>query len=96
MDPEEAVHAIGLTYTGMLPPAYRASRGIFYTPPQLTARLLDQATATGIDWTTCRVLDPACGGGAFLAPVARRILEALPNVDSGHHGPEHRRSPEGV
>lgn len=80
MDPEGAVHAIGLTYTGMLPPSYRASRGIFYTPPQLTARLLDQATAAGIDWTTCRVLDPACGGGAFLAPVARRILEALPDV----------------
>lgn len=82
-DPETAAYSIGLTYTGMLPPAFRASHGIFYTPPQLTARLIEQATAAGVDWTTARVLDPACGGGAFLTPVARRILEALPNVTPG-------------
>jgi hypothetical protein len=27
------------------------------------------ATSAGVDWQTCRVIDPACGGGAFLAPV---------------------------
>lgn len=79
-DPETAAYAIGLTYTGMLPSSFRASYGVFYTPPLLTARLLDQATAAGVDWSSCRVLDPACGGGAFLAPVARRILAALPDV----------------
>lgn len=79
-DPETAAYSIGLTYTGMLPSSFRASYGVFYTPPPLTARLLDQATKAGVDWKTCRVLDPACGGGAFLAPVARRILEALPDV----------------
>ena len=80
-DPETAAYSIGLTYTGMLPPAFRASHGIFYTPPQLTARLIEQATFAGVDWTTARVLDPACGGGAFLTPVARRILDALPDVN---------------
>lgn len=79
-DPETAAYAIGLTYTGMLPPSYRARYGVYYTPPELTARLIDQATAAGVDWTRCKVLDPACGGGAFLAPVARRILEELPDV----------------
>jgi len=79
-DPETAAYAVGLTYTGMLPSSFRASYGVFYTPPPLTARLLDQATTAGVDWASCRVLDPACGGGAFLAPVARRILEALPDV----------------
>lgn len=79
-EPEAAAYAIGLTYTGMLPPTYRASHGMFYTPPQITARLIDQATTAGVDWTTARVLDPACGGGAFLAPVAKRILDALPDV----------------
>jgi adenine-specific DNA-methyltransferase len=79
-DPESAAYAIGLTYTGMLPPAFRAAHGIYYTPPQLTSRLIEQATVAGVDWTRCRVLDPACGGGAFLAPVASRILEALPDV----------------
>lgn len=79
-DPETAAYSIGLTYTGMLPAAQRSSLGAFYTPPILTARLIDQATAAGVDWKSCRVLDPACGGGAFLAPVAQRILEALPEV----------------
>jgi adenine-specific DNA-methyltransferase len=78
--PEAAAYAIGLTYTGMLPTTYRADHGVYYTPPELTRRLLDQATAAGVDWRGCRVLDPACGGGAFLAPVAQRMLAALPNV----------------
>ena len=63
----------------MLPKAHRAAFGIYYTPPALTDRLIAQATETGVDWATCRVLDPACGGGAFLAPVARQILNALPD-----------------
>lgn len=79
--PEDAAYAIGLTYTGMLAPTYRASYGVYYTPPQLTARLIAQATEAGIDWKKARILDPACGGGAFLAPVASRILEALPEVE---------------
>ncbi|MDB5073358.1 MAG: hypothetical protein JWM87_4469 [Candidatus Eremiobacteraeota bacterium] len=61
----------------MLPPAHRAAHGVYYTPPLLGARLIDLATHAGVDWVTARVLDPACGGGAFLAPVARRILDAL-------------------
>jgi adenine-specific DNA-methyltransferase len=75
--PEFAAHQIGRLYTGLLPPDYRASRGIYYTPPPLVERLLDQATAAGVDWTRARVLDPACGGGAFLAPVAQRIIDKL-------------------
>lgn len=77
LDPETAAYQIGLTYTCTLPRTHRAELGIYYTPPCLTARLIAQATASGVDWTTCRVLDPACGGGAFLAPVARRIVEEL-------------------
>lgn len=77
LDAETAAYQIGLTYTCTLPRAHRAELGIYYTPPCLTARLIAQATASGVDWATCRVLDPACGGGAFLAPVAQRILDEL-------------------
>ena len=77
LDAETAAYHIGLTYICTLPRAHRASMGIYYTPPCLTARLIAQATASGVDWATCRVLDPACGGGAFLALVARRILDEL-------------------
>lgn len=73
-DAETAAYQIGLTYTGMLPTQHRGLYGIFYTPPALTGRLIDQATSANIEWAKCRVLDPACGGGAFLAPIAQRIM----------------------
>lgn len=79
MDVEDAAHVIGRTYTDMLPPPFRSAFGVFYTPPALTERLIDLATQAGTDWTQARTLDPACGGGAFLAPVARRIMRALPD-----------------
>ena len=75
---ETATYLMGVVYTSMLPRTHRAALGIFYTPPALTDRLISQATLAGVDWKTCRILDPACGGGAFLAPVARRILDDLP------------------
>jgi len=75
-DPLEAGYQIGRVYTATLPSAYQSRHGIYYTPPALTQRLLDLATRSGVDWAADTVLDPACGGGAFLAPVALRMAEA--------------------
>jgi len=74
LDPIQASYLIGVTYTAMLPDETRSRLGVYYTPPGLTGRLLDMATSAGVDWTSCHVLDPACGGGAFLAPVAAKIV----------------------
>lgn len=75
LDPILASYLIGVTYTAMLPEDTRSRLGVYYTPPGLTSRLLDMATAAGVDWRSCRVIDPACGGGAFLAPVAARMVK---------------------
>ena len=77
LDATQAGYAIGDIYTGLLPRRFRAVHGAYYTPPALCERLLDLAEAAGVNWSSARVLDPACGGGAFLAPVARRMVEAL-------------------
>jgi adenine-specific DNA-methyltransferase len=77
LDPIEAGYQIGETYTAILPEEHRARHGIYYTPPALTDRLLALASAAGVDWLTCHVLDPACGGGAFLTPVARKIAAEI-------------------
>ncbi|MYA03441.1 MAG: N-6 DNA methylase [Caldilineaceae bacterium SB0664_bin_22] len=77
LDATQAGYAVGSIYTGLLPKRFRAVHGAYYTPPALCERLLDLAEAAGVDWSSARVLDPACGGGAFLAPVARRMVEAL-------------------
>ena len=76
-DPALAGYQLGRAYTSRLPREHRADLGIYYTPPNLAERLIDQATEAGVDWACARVLDPACGGGAFLAPVALRIVQEL-------------------
>lgn len=78
---DDAGYLVGRVYASMLPDDVRSTFGVFYTPPPLASRLLDLAEAAGIDWTTARVLDPACGGGAFLGPVARRMVKHLRGAD---------------
>ncbi len=74
---EEACFALSACYTAMLPQDLRSEWGAYYTPPALTDRLLAMVENAGIKWRTARVLDPACGGGAFLLPVARKIRTEL-------------------
>ncbi|TXG97464.1 HsdM family class I SAM-dependent methyltransferase [Pseudomonas asiatica] len=76
-DTETAAYEIGLIYTAMLPSEHRGNYGVFYTPPALTERLIELVTIAGVNWKTSRVLDPACGGGAFLAPIASRVIAEL-------------------
>ena len=76
-EPFSAGFKIGEVYTALLPAEFRARHGVFYTPPALTQRLLHLVSAAGVDWSRAHVLDPACGGGAFLTPVALRILSSL-------------------
>ena len=80
-DPLNAAYAAGLLYTGMMPSRFRAALGAYYTPPSLCERLLDMAENAGVDWSAARVLDPACGGGAFLASVALRMAHSLKGLE---------------
>ena len=81
---EQACYQLSATYTALVPSGTRSDLGMYYTPPALTDRLLDMAAEAGIEWRSAHVLDPACGGGAFLLPVAmrmRKTLEALPALE---------------
>jgi len=73
----EPAWLIGSFYTALMPKASQARLGAYYTPPALCERLLALAAEEGIDWRSARVLDPACGGGAFLTAVARRMAQSL-------------------
>ena len=77
---EQACFQLSATYTALVPSSLRSTLGMYYTPPALTQRLLDMAEEAGIDWRTAEVLDPACGGGAFLLPVALRMRGAVENL----------------
>lgn len=75
---EDAGYLIGSIYTVMLPSSLRSSLGAYYTPPPLVSRLLDLAEKAGFDFSKGTAVDPACGGGAFLAPVAIRMVKRMP------------------
>lgn len=78
----QAGYLISSLYTIMLPENVRSRLGAYYTPPALAERLMDMVTEAGFDWEKGRILDPACGGGAFLAHAALRMLKTLGTVDS--------------
>jgi hypothetical protein len=78
----DAVAALGRLYTQTLPLSHRAGHGIFYTPPALVGRLLDQAERAGHDWRSGRAMDPSSGGGAFLVAAA---LRGVPSRDSSRN-----------
>lgn len=73
----EAAFRLGSLYTDLLPDSWRSHHGIYYTPPVLVDRLLDQAQAGGTDWARAHVIDPAAGAGSFLVAAARRMVDAL-------------------
>ena len=75
-DTLRAGYMLGTVYTTMLPADIRSSWGSFYTPPPYVERLLDQAAEAGFDWANGSAADPACGGGAFLGPMASRMWKA--------------------
>lgn len=77
LDVMDASYLIGVIYITMMPGNVRAEYGAYYTPPALCDHLLNMAEDAGVDWRTARILDPACGGGAFLSPVAKRMLGSL-------------------
>ncbi len=72
-----AAYHLSLLYTGLLRPEWRAKHGVYYTPPTLANRLLDQAEAAGLDWSKAHILDPAAGAAAFLIPAAARLMKTL-------------------
>jgi adenine-specific DNA-methyltransferase len=80
---EQACYQLSATYTALVPATIRSALGMYYTPPALAHRMLDMAEKSGIDWKRARVLDPACGGGAFLLPAPMRIRAGLAQL-----GPE--------
>ena len=85
-------YLVGCLYTALIPRNMRGEFGVYYTPPAISRHLMDLAKQAGTDWGSARVLDPACGGGAFLAPLARRMLQTLEGKSTeqkAHHIASH-------
>lgn len=73
----EATYWLSSTYAILTEETYRKKLAMFFTPPSLTEGLLDDLAKQGVDFGSHSFMDPACGGGAFLAPVALRMRDVL-------------------
>lgn len=73
----EATYWFASAYAQLAGVEHRKKLAMFFTPPSLTKRLLDDLAASGADFASHSFCDPACGGAAFLAPIAMRMRDAL-------------------
>lgn len=65
---------ISSAYAQLVDKTHRKHQAMYFTSPHLAKRLLDHA---GDSLLNGPIIDPACGGAAFLAPVALRLAEQL-------------------
>jgi adenine-specific DNA-methyltransferase len=73
----EATYWLSSSYAMLSEEAYRKKLAMFFTPASLTEGLLDDLADQGVDFGSQSFMDPACGGAAFLAPIALRMRTAL-------------------
>ena len=69
--PTDDLVALGDLHQRLLTTAGRRAAGAWFTPWALVEHLLDQVLPEG---GGAHVLDPACGGGVFLAAAVRRLV----------------------
>jgi adenine-specific DNA-methyltransferase len=73
----EASYWLSSSYAMLADEDYRKKLAMFFTPASLTEGLLDDLAEQGVDFGSQSFLDPACGGAAFLAPIALRMRATL-------------------
>lgn len=73
----EATYWLSSSYAMLTDQGYRKNLAMFFTPASLTEGLLDDLAEQGVDFGSQSLMDPACGGAAFLAPIALRMRTAL-------------------
>lgn len=73
----EASYWLSSSYAMLADEDYRKKLAMFFTPASLTEGLLDDLAEQGVDFGSQSFMDPACGGAAFLAPIALRMRATL-------------------
>src|SRR5688500_11483846 len=77
MDVLELAFWLSSLYANLLSKKHRKYHALFFTPPELSARVVVNLKNAGTNFTQATFIDPACGGAAFLAPLAAEIRDAL-------------------
>lgn len=73
----EAAYWLSSAYAMSKAADYRKNFAMFFTPVSLTEGLLKDLCMQGVDFSSQSFMDPACGGAAFLAPIALQMRKEL-------------------
>ena len=73
----DAAYWIATAYALFVDRDTRSERALFFTPPILADRLINNLVNAGADLVRNTWHDPACGGSAFLVPLALRMMKSL-------------------
>ena len=73
----EAAYWLASAYANWVGNEVRTQQAFYFTPPKLADRLIDDLIFRGASLATHHWHDPACGGAAFLVPIAQRMAKEL-------------------
>lgn len=76
----EAAYWLATAYAILVGDKLRTERALYFTPPRLANRVIDMLLKGGASLTKQHWHDPACGGAAFLVPIAQRMASALADI----------------
>lgn len=75
----EAAYWLATAYAIWVGDATRAARSLYFTPPRLADRVIGNLVSHGASLEAHHWHDPACGGAAFLVPIAQGMARELQN-----------------
>lgn len=73
----EATYWLSSSYAMLVEQNHQKILAMYFTPATLTEGLINDLTQQGVDFGRQSFIDPACGGAAFLAPIALKMRAAL-------------------
>jgi len=73
----DGAYWIATAYALLISKDLRAERALFFTPPRLAERVISNLVGAGASLAEGTWHDPACGGSAFLVPLAIRMMKEL-------------------
>lgn len=72
----EAAYWLATAYAIWVGEETRTARSLFFTPPRLADRVISNLVNHGAPLSDGHWHDPACGGAAFLVPIAQRMAQS--------------------
>lgn len=76
LDFEGQCYAISAAYSLLMGRKRRKALSAYFTPPALSKAVLEAAAPYLGQAPDIKALDPACGGGSFLVPLARQLIKS--------------------